>query len=573
MTTFATNFGFLQFLSAPASAIVNAMAIPGIFAPVAASKYGGVSNVTTTLSRYARLLGGTGLVSEETGRYEFLSLSRAALDQKTSVGTDADSKALPQGKTLADVYQYGVARGIINVSQAHEAANIGEEPSNEYTGRWNKIMYYVSLPFHSAEKFNREMAFMSTFDMAYRKALDKGLVAEKAYEKALQEARDVTQETMFNYNMDNKPRYFRGDLRNIVLQFKLYPQHMTVFMFRTFQKAFTDMETAELEKIRRENPNATADALKDMLDAKTAEIRDIKKEAQKAFIGMMGMTFITAGFTGMPLFFVFSGIASAFHAVFGDDDEPFDAENWFKNWTNRTFGGFIGDSISRGIASQATGLNFADRMNTNLTDMWFPDVRKSNDEVQYLQNMFTNLLGPTAGIGINFAEGIRRFNDGHTERALEIMMPAAIKNVMVGTRYMVEGRAVTLKGNEVDADIPAASALAQMLGFSPEDTAQKQKASIEMKNVNEKIMGRRTDLLNAFFMSVDTGDSDMLERVIEKINRFNSTNPMVGIDPNSLFKSVEKRYKDRALANITGGMSVNKNLMPQLTGMLDYSQD
>jgi hypothetical protein len=212
-------------------------------------------------------------------------------------------------------------------------------------------------------------------------------------------------------------------------------------------------------------------------------------------------------------------------------------------------------------------------MNTNLTDMWFPDVRKSNDEVQYLQNMFINLLGPTAGIGINFAEGIRRFNDGHTERALEIMMPAAIKNVMVGTRYMVEGRAVTLKGNEVDADIPAASALAQMLGFSPEDTAQKQKASIEMKNVNEKIMGRRTDLLNAFFMSVDTGDSDMLERVIEKINRFNSTNPMVGIDPNSLFKSVEKRYKDRALANITGGMSVNKNLLPQLQGMLDYSQD
>jgi hypothetical protein len=174
---------------------------------------------------------------------------------------------------------------------------------------------------------------------------------------------------------------------------------------------------------------------------------------------------------------------------------------------------------------------------------------------------------------IQLAEGIRRFNDGHTERALEIMMPAAIKNVMVGTRYMVEGRAVTLKGNEVDADVPAASALAQMLGFSPEDTAQKQKSSIEMKNVNEKIIGRRTDLLNAFFMSVDTGDSAMLERVIEKIVTFNGTNPAVGIDPDSLFKSVNKRYQDRALANITGGMSVNKNLLPQLQGMLDYSQD
>jgi hypothetical protein len=288
---------------------------------------------------------------------------------------------------------------------------------------------------------------------------------------------------------------------------------------------------------------------------------------------MMGMTFVTAGFTGMPLFFIFSGIASAFHAVFGDDDEPFDAENWFKNWTNRTFGGFIGDAISRGALSQATGLNFADRMNTNLTDMWFPDVRKSNDEVSYLQNMFINLLGPTAGAAINYGEALKRFNDGHTERALEVMMPAAIKNAMVGTRYLVEGRAVTLKGNEVDADIPAASALAQMLGFSPEDTAQKQKAAIEMKNVNEKIIGRRTDLLNAFFMSVDAGDSDMLERVIEKIITFNATNPAVGIDPNSLFKSVDKRYKDRALANITGGISINKNLMPQLQDMLDYSQD
>ena len=572
-TTFATNFGFLQFLSAPASAFINAMAIPGIFTPVAAAKYGGVSNVTTTLSRYARMLGGTKYVSDTTGRYEFLSLSRAKLETRNTVGTDADSKALPQGKTLADVYNEGVARGIINVTQSHEAANLGETPSNETTGRWNKIMYYVSLPFHSAEKFNREMAYMSTFDMGYRKALDAGLTPDKAYERALQEARDVTQKTMFNYNSTNKPRYFRGDLRNVILQFKLYPQHMTVFMFRTFQQAIGQGIEAELARHERSLANATPDEKAKGMKEKRAELDEMKKEAQKAFIGMMGMTFVTAGFTGMPLFFIFSGIASAFHAVFGDDDEPFDAENWFKNWTNRTFGGFIGDAISRGALSQATGLNFADRMNTNLTDMWFPDVRKSNDEVSYLQNMFMNLLGPTVGAGISYAEAVKRFNDGHTERALEVMMPAAIKNVMVGTRYMVEGRAVTLKGNEVDADIPAASALAQMLGFSPEDTAQKQKASIEMKNINEKIIGRRTDLLNAFFMSVDAGDSDMLERVIEKIITFNTTNPAVGIDPNSLFKSVNKRYQDRALANITGGISINKKLMPQLTDMLDYSQD
>ena len=130
-----------------------------------------------------------------------------------------------------------------------------------------------------------------------------------------------------------------------------------------------------------------------------------------------------------------------------------------------------------------------------------------------------------------------------------------------------------MKGNEVDSNVPAASALAQMLGFSPEDTAQKQKASIEMKNVNETIINRRTDLLNAFFMAVDGHDPDMMNRVIGKIMTFNKANPGVAIVPEGLIKSVQQRYKDRALANITGGMGINKKLIPELQGMLDYSKD
>ena len=584
LTTFLTHFGFLQFLTAPASAIVNMMAIPGLFVPVAGAKYGGPKRVGIVISKYVRMLGGTGYINEDNDRYEFLSLARAKLETLDEINTkDGTGKIkLPKGMTLSDVYKEGVVRQVIDTTLVHDSVSIGEMPSEQYTGRWQKFMYYASLPFHAAEKFNREIAFMTSFELAYEKNITakdlKGnlkYTPEAAYNLALDQARDLTQETMFNYNTTNKPRYFRGNIANVLLQFKMYPQHMCVLMFRTFQKGWANGMNAELEEFKKQLKidKIPEEEQLSLIAEKTTELEKLGKEARDAFVGMMGMSFLTAGVTGLPLWFIFSGVASAFHAVFGEDDEPFDPDNWFKNWANRTFGGFAGDTISRGLLSQITGSNFADRMNLNLPDMWFPDVRKSQSEVDYVQNMFINTLGPSMGaLLVSYPEAIKRFNDGHTERAMEALMPAAIKNVMVGTRYMAEGQALTLKGNTLVEDISAREALSQMLGFSPERVAQKQQAAFQTKNANESIMNRRTDLLNAFFIAVDAGDADMMARVIEKITKFSQTNPRVGIDPEDLVSSIDKRYKDRALANITGGMGLNKNLIPELLPMLEYGE-
>ena len=576
LTTFLTHFGFLNFLTSPASALVNMMAIPGLYIPVAGARYNGVKRVGVLVAKYTRMLGGTGYENEETGRYEFLSLARANLKDLDDINTkDGIRKIkLPKGKSLADVYTAGVNRNVIDTTLVHDSVSLSERPSEEYTGRWQKFMYYASLPFHAAEKFNREITYMTSFELAYEKNItDKKMAPEAAFDAALDQARDLTQETMFNYNSTNKPRYFRGNIASVLLQFKMYPQHMCVLMFRTFQKGWLDAERIEFDKIRENLKKAPKDVLDKALEEKRIELAELKKESRDAFLGMMGMSFLTAGMTGLPIWFIFSGVASAFHAAFGEDDEPFDPDNWFKNWANRTFGGFAGDTISRGLLSQATGMNFADRMNLNLPDMWFPDVRKSQSEVDYVQNMFINTLGPSLGaLLVSYPEALKRFNDGHTERAMEALMPAGIKNVMVGTRYMTEGQALTLKGNTLVEDISARESLFQMLGFSPERVAQKQQAAFQTKNANESIMNRRTDLLNAFFIAVDSGDADMMTKVIQKMVKFSQTNPGVGIDPEKLVDSIEKRYRDRALANITGGMGLNKNLIPQLLPMLEYGE-
>ena len=577
----ATQFGFIHFLTSPASAVVNLMALPAIYIPFAKARYG-LKPVTAALNKYRQMLGGTGYKSTTTGQYEFLSLARSkelaetfVLDkQGNKIFTeqiDPDTEEVSKVPlTFMDAYNQGIELGAIDVTATHTQAGLGDMPSKDYTGLKQKFMYYASLPFHNSEKLNRELAYMSTFELAYNKHLETKSPT-KAFEMANQDARDLVQKTMFNYNSANKPRYFRGNLVSIVSQFKMYPQQMTVLMASTFHNS---LERSVADERAAYAKSVESDPRKDeLIAAKNAEIDRAKKEAFESFWGMMLMTFITAGLSGLPIYFIATGIMSAFNAAFGDDDKPFDADNWFKNWCNRTFGGFIGDSLSRGVLSQVTGANFADRMNTNLTDMWFPSTKQSKDEVQALQNTMTALMGPTVGAALGYAEALKRFNDGHYERAAEAMLPAGIKNIFVGTRYLVEGKALTLKGDTLDDNVPARDALKQMFGFSPEDTAQKQKAAMAMKNEDIHILARKTDLENAFFMSVDGHDADMRKRVIKKIIKFNGANPEYAIDADAIYTSVEKRYTQRAMANITGGVNITPKAMARLTPMLDYSKD
>jgi hypothetical protein len=297
-------------------------------------------------------------------------------------------------------------------------------------------------------------------------------------------------------------------------------------------------------------------------------MKDIQVEARNRLLGTLGLTAVFAGASGLPLWWAVSGVINAMQAVFGDDEEEWDFDNWFKNWCNETFGGFVGDSISRGVVSQALGADVASRLSLN--DMWYRDTRKSSDEVTAVQNMFINLLGPTAGLVINSAEAVKQYNDGYIERAFETGTPAVIKNALKGIRLASEGRATTLKGNELLGDVSGYEAGLQFMGFSPERLAQRQKSNIEMKTAEQNILNRRQSLLDAFFMGIDNNDSDLIEETIETIAKFNAANPGASITGTNLSRSVTTRYKQRAMAEITGGMSLNKKLIGQLSGMNDY---
>jgi hypothetical protein len=556
--SFLSNLSFIWYMTAPASALVNMLGVPAIGVPVVAARYGW-GKTSAKMGEYAKKFASTGIKNEQ-GEYDFPTLDRYDL-------TPAQRKA----------YEQLVADGVIDITLSHDLVGMTEAPTNMYTGRSQRAMKILSGAFHGAEKFNREVVSMATFDLAYEKAKAAGYTDDAAFKKSISAAKDLTYKSMFDYSTLNKPRYFQNEYAKVILQFKQFSQQMTYLLARSvYEAAYKKYSDAELQDIRLEiigdhkvnKPDLPALTDKEVDAAVQDYVKGVRSEAIKRLGGTLGMTAMFAGVTGLPLWSVVAGTMNALQAVFGEDEEEYDFNNWFKNWTSETFGGFFGDSISRGVASQVLGGDLASRMGLN--DLWFRDSRQSSDEVTALQNTLINLLGPTAGLLVTSAETVKQYNDGHLQRAMETASPAFLKNFMKGVRYGTEGRAVNLKGDELVGDVSGYESLIQGFGFSPERVSQRQKSNIEMKGMEQKILNRRTDLMNAFFMGVDNDDDDMIDRVLDKVEKFNAANPEVAITGDNLTRSVQSRFKNRELAEMTGGISINKKLMPKLEDMGGY---
>jgi len=539
----ASNFNFLWFLTAPASAIVNMLAVPSIALPVMSGKYG-TTKSAKTLAKYVKMLPSAGWKTLDTGEFDTPSIVRSPKL------TDIQRKA----------YESASA-GLFEQSLAHDAANFSENPSLDYSGRWGRIMEIATFPFHKAERFNREVTYMAAFELAYEKNGGN-------FDAAVNEASDLTYKTMFDYATFNKPRLMQGNISKLLLAFKQYPQHFTYLLMRTGFEATQKVSDAEIANLRAAYKDRGDEAVNKYIEDTNA----MRAEARKAFMMMMGMTFLFAGAAGLPMWWMYEGMANAFNAVFGDDEVPFDVNNDFKNRMNETFGGFVGDSISRGVIPQLSGLALSDRMSTNLTDMWFRDVKKNQDEVDYAENMIISLLGPTVGIGMKIPEAIKRFNDGHVERAAEALAPAAFKNVLAASRLAKEG-ALTMKGDTLIEDISGPEAFKQMLGFTPERLAQRQSANIEAKSYEQAVTQRRQDLLNFLAMAIERDDEEAEAKVLAKIEEYNETNDWLPIKGSTIRASIKKRAKERAMAGELGGLRINKNFRDIAEEQTGYAED
>jgi len=227
--------------------------------------------------------------------------------------------------------------------------------------------------------------------------------------------------------------------------------------------------------------------------------------------------------------------------------------------------------VARGVISQVAGVDLGSRLGLN--DLWFRDSRSSPDPTTAMLYKAASLAGPFASIATGISDGVKQMQEGYMERGLETMSPALIKNIMKGIRYGVTGHAESLKGSEVQK-LSAYQAGMQIIGFTPEALAQQQKANIEAKNAEQKILQKKKDLENQFYIAWLNEDEETKDKIFEKMVDFSSKHPGQRFTSKGLKTSIKNREKIKALATeYTGGIPITKKLINELAPMQNYARD
>jgi hypothetical protein len=517
----ATQFTFLWLLTAPASALVNVLGAGSIGGSYIGARYGFLKT-TNKMLQYMKLHTKT-IPKAREGTTIFPTL------EKSTELTDLQKAA----------YERFLHDNAIDVTLQHDLAGVSEKPSQFYTGTMNKAVQVMSALFHNSERASREVLSMAAFDLAYEKARADGRSEEAAFEFAIQEAKDLVMMSVGDFTRASKPPALTGPVTKIVFQFKQYSLLMTYNLLRN---AYVGLK-----------PKRNA----------TAEEKAAAKEARKRMYGTLGTTFLFAGLKGMPIFTVGMMAIEVFSMLGDDEDEIENGEEWLYGYLEDTVGADSAQALMRGVVSKATNVALTERTSLDLADLWFRDSGNQKTNEDEARAWLINLMGPTVSLGLSVPKAVDLASSGQTDRALETLMPTVARSVMISARYAEEG-AKTSRGYVIkpEEDITYMDLFVRGLGFTPDDVMQKQKELITRKGMQQKIELKKDKILTGLFIAIDSGDDELYDEFMDKLDEFNDKYPEVAISGKTLRDSLNRRIKDRAEQEALGG--VDKKLYPRL---------
>jgi hypothetical protein len=513
-----TQGTFLWLLTAPASAMVNVFGAGAVAMPYIGARYG-YDKAMGKISSYAAKYVATAPKVKE-GNTFFPTLDKS---------TNLDP-------IQAAAYQQFLHDNTIDVSLTQDIMGLGQAPFEDQSLAKNRLVRGVSALFHHSERMSREIMNMAAFDLAYADNVEKGMapgVGGQAFKEAIETAKDLTMMSIGDFTRASKPPILTGPVTRIVFQFKQYSLLMTYNLLRNTMIGFNPL---------REN----------ITDEQKAEAR----EARRRMYGVLGVTALFAGLKGMPIFTATGMMAEVLNTIFGDDEEEeFIFEYWLQKELADAFGGAAAASLMTGLIANATNTALSERMSLDLVDLWFRDGTYQKSAEDTMREQFTSLLGPSVSIGLSFGRALDLHNNGQTDRALEAVSPTILRNLQIVGRYIREGEAATARGITIDDDISYSDLFARALGFTPEDIMRKQKAIIDRKGVQTKIEARRERILSALQLSVFTGDSDLYDSTMERVDEYNEAFPEFPIDNETIEQSLNRRMDDIAKQEALGGVS------------------
>jgi hypothetical protein len=338
----------------------------------------------------------------------------------------------------------------------------------------------------------------------------------------------------------------------VLFQFKTFPLFLTTYMVRNFYRMTAGMNAAE------------------------------KKEAAVQFFGTLGMSYLLAGYVGIPgISFAFGAVQALINAFKDDEEEDPLEEKDLETYTRtvvipEVFGEVkignvpMSDILDAGVLNSISGYDMNSSLSMN--NMWFPDLKESATYADTATDYALALAGPFAGLVFKqIPAAMDDFRAGKFDRGVEKLMPNLIRQPLIAARYAKEG-ATTAAGDVLreKEEFTQGQLVMQALGYRTEGLADAQAANFKANAIRQKVMQEKTRLISRVDLEAVRGSDDEFDNALENLLKFNARYPMVAVRPNELSGMLQRRMETREKAD--RGFRVDKKFYPYLEVLLEPSR-
>jgi hypothetical protein len=526
--TFFNRASFIHYLSGVASALMQPVGVFQTGTNVLGARYG-YGKATVELTKMLKVWDQYGVMRKNPDG----SVSVVPPSIANASGFTADEKRAVREMLGRDVSQSTYASALFGYSSV---------PTMEFDSAWGKTKRGAAMLtgglMHTTERLSREMMFMASYRLNRK--------AGKSHEQAVNAAVIDTNEALGNYGQYNRPIFMQKGIGKVLLQFTMYPLHVTLFLLRNFKRS--------LPLLNKEG----------------------KWEAAKMFYGTLGTTFLLAGASGLPLFSMVMGFLGSF---WKDEDKPqelkdMDYETWWRNvWVPENLGHLeiggvqLGDLVTkvvdRGAVNALTGLDIASR--TSLNDLWLRDIKETKTIRESAIALAVEKAGPSANMVLAWADGIEAFMNGQYQKGIEKISPALLRNLEIANRLREEG-AMDSKGAEIIAKggFTTGELIGRAVGFNSDILSNHQKLAFKMQAFDQRVNNQRSKLLNNVgreYIELDNFGTDSARKKylnrLDEVEKFNRRHPEYAIKPENIESSIEKRLKERGVTENWSGIRID----------------
>jgi hypothetical protein len=563
------QLSFLYYLTSIASAITNTTAIAVYGWPVLSARYGKLQ-ATKMLASYMK-------VWDHTTFAKFDASGNKVGWTPVSIGF---SKHVRENPVLNAAFSEAAERGVTEITRTYDLMSMSKTPSQKFTSGTSRAARTAAdlagALFHHSERLNREVMFMTSFELAYNKAVKEGKtpgVNGEAFQQAIDESVKNTYDSMFNYTRFNRPSLFKGPVGQVVFQYRMYPLQATGYFVRNYlamwkgargaYKNITKETVMEemLESIppsqrdaMRQNPQFIAQAQQEAKTRREKGLKQLDAGATEFF----GSLLMVGMFGGIRAFLGYSAVVGIIQGILSfmrDEDEPVpfeeeDVDYWFRYvFMPEKFGDKTAEILLYGPVSVLTGADVGSRV--SLDDMWWRESQESNSSFDtMLSALITNIGGPSLGLIKTFSDAYDDWRNGHVSQAIEKASPAFLKGMIAQQRWAEEG--VTNKKDKavlVDREqIGVLERIYKGMGFNP--TMVTERRDMQQMVVKHKIEVRKEyDDIMKRIKTAQLNDQEVyMQKAVDDWVKWARKNPDLDKDVDAIYNARLNALKARSEA-------------------------